>query len=83
MPTTTTTQPLSDAALAAMTIEDRNHYLDWDSPAALAQQEAEGVWEAAAEAAAERFWEEGPHGGYYAGSQEEARDRWLDSLQGR
>lgn len=36
--------------------------------------------EMAAEAANERFWEEGPHGGYYAGSEEEARDRWLDSL---
>jgi hypothetical protein len=38
--------------------------------------------ELAAEAAAERYWEEGPNGGSYAGSEEEARDRWLDSLVG-
>jgi hypothetical protein len=30
----------------------------------------------------ERYWEEGPHGGYYAGSEEEARDRFYDGLMG-
>jgi hypothetical protein len=44
---------------------------------------AEALAEIAAEQAVERFFEEGPHGGYYAGSVEEARDRWLDSLVGR
>jgi hypothetical protein len=45
-------------------------YCDWAMEAELA-----------AEAANERFFEEGPNGGTYAGSEEEARDRWLDSLQ--
>lgn len=27
-----------------------------------------------------RFWAEGPHGSTYAGSEEEARDRWLEGL---
>lgn len=44
---------------------------------------AEGLAEIAAERAVERFFEEGPHGGYYAGSEEEARDRFYDSLIGR
>lgn len=35
--------------------------------------------ELAAERANERFWEEGPNGGYYAGSREEARDRYADA----
>lgn len=47
-----------------------------------ARIEAESAGEIAAERAVERYFEEGPHGGYYAGSEEEARDRWLDSLRG-
>ena len=69
----------TDAALAALAIPARNAVLD-------AYQAERDEWESAAEIAAEaaneRFWEEGPHGGYYAGSQEEALDRYLDSLRG-
>lgn len=45
-----------------------------------AQDEAQARSELAAEAANERFFEEGLGGGYYAGSPEEARDRYFDSL---
>jgi len=45
--------------------------------------EAEHRAEIAAERAAERYFEEGPGGGYYAGSEEEARDRFNDWLAGR
>lgn len=51
--------------------------------AAVAQQDAEHREEIAAERSAERYFEEGPNGGYYAGSEEEARDRWNDFLAGR
>lgn len=47
-----------------------------------ADMEAEARSERESEQAVERFYEEGPHGGTYAGSQEEARDRWTDSLRG-
>lgn len=45
-------------------------------------REWESESERQAELACERFYEEGPNGGYYAGSEEEARDRFYDSLQG-
>lgn len=40
----------------------------------------EALAEIEAEKAVERFFEEGPHGGTYAGSAEEARDRYFDGL---
>lgn len=52
--------------------------IEEDNYAVYLEEQAEE--DAAAERANERFWEEGPHGGYYAGSEEEARDRFLDSL---
>lgn len=46
-------------------------------------QDEEARQEIAAEQAVERFFEEGPNGGYYAGSPEEAHDRYCDWLAGR
>lgn len=65
---------LTDAALAALSIPARNALLDqlaldaYDEAQALAEIAAESAWLRAAEA------------GTYAGSLEEAEDRWLDSL---
>ena len=64
------TDPLED-----LPIEERNWIID-RADASEARAEAE------AEARNERFWEEGLHGGQYAGSPEEARDRYLDYLNG-
>lgn len=63
----------------ALAADERDALLD--ELAEIAHDEWAAEAEAAAEAAAERFYEEGPHGSMYAGSQEEARDRWLDSMQ--
>ena len=70
----------TDEALAAMAIPARNEILDRLEDEAA---NAEARWEAMMEARAEIFWMEGPHGSQYVGSEEEARDRWLDSLVGR
>lgn len=48
-----------------------------------AGRDAESRAERFAELANERYFEEGPNGGYYAGSEEEARDKFYDSLAGR
>jgi hypothetical protein len=72
---------LNDEMLAKMAIPDRNAYLDkWVE---LAAEEAEmAYWESVIEAEQrnERWFEE-RGGGYYAGSEEEARDRFYDSLR--
>jgi hypothetical protein len=52
-----------------MPAAEREYWDEWEMKA---EQEAER--------AAERYFEEGPHGGTYAGSEEEARDRYLDGL---
>jgi TRAP-type C4-dicarboxylate transport system substrate-binding protein len=44
---------------------------------------AEMEAERRAEAANERYFEEGPYGSMYAGSQEESRDRWFDLFTDR
>lgn len=46
-------------------------------PSIQEEQYWESEAEAAAERANERYWEEGPNGGYYAGSREEAIDNYL------
>lgn len=62
-------QWLMDNELAADGTTEQERLDEWQ---AKSEQEAE--------AAAERYFEEGPHGGYYAGSEEEARDRYLAGL---
>lgn len=47
------------------------------------QEQLEAAAELAAERAAERYFEEGPFGSSYVGSEEEAQDRFYDSLAGR
>lgn len=64
------------------TIAEVRDCADWDLYVTSGQAEADSRAEIAAEARAERYWEEGPHGGYYAGSREEAEDRFYDSLIG-
>ena len=75
-----TTDLYSDEALALLAIPARNALLDRLQAEA---DEAEARWEYEMERRTEMYWEEGPHGSQYAGSEEEARDRFLDSLIGR
>ena len=70
---------MTDKELMAMAIEERNAWLD-EYGLEFSRWEAET--ERLAELAVERYFEEGPHGGWYAGSMEEARDRYYDSLMG-